>query len=461
MGINYAFILPHPPILVPEIGKGEENKARKTKEGFEEIGKLIGKIKPDTIIISSPHSTMYSDYINISIGRKAKGDFSNFRAGNIKFEVEYDEEIIRKIIEKSKEKKIPAGDLGIQGDELDHGVMVPLYYIDKYYKDYKLVRIGISGLSLKTHYDLGKIIQEITEKEQKNIVYIASGDLSHKLLEEGPYGFAKEGPIFDKEIGEAIESGNFLKFFQFAPDFLEDAAECGLRSFVIMAGVLDSKKIDSKLLSLEGPFGVGYATGYFKVVGEDENRKFDILYEEENKKKLIYIKEKEDSWVKLARYSLEYYIKNNKRVTLPKDLPEELTNSKAGTFVTLYKSGQLRGCIGTIEPTKDSLAEEIIDNAISSGTRDSRFPVVKEDELEDLVYSVDVLLPAEKIHSKDLLDPKKYGVIVTSGRKRGLLLPNIAGVNDIEYQLKIAKQKAGISEYEDYEIERFEVIRHQ
>ena len=461
MGIKYAFILPHPPILVPGIGKGEENKARKTIEGFEEIGKIIGEIKPETIIISSPHSAIYSDYINISTGKKAKGDFGNFRAGNIKIEVEYDEDIVEKIIKKAKEIKIPAGNLGIQGDELDHGVMVPLYYINKYYKDYKLVRMGISGLPLKTHYELGKVIQNIAENEQKNIVYIASGDLSHKLLEEGPYGFAKEGPVFDKEIGEAIENGDFLKFFQFTPDFLEDAAECGLRSFVIMAGVLDSKKIESKLLSLEGPFGVGYATGYFKVVGEDNSRKFHILYDDYEKKKLKEIKEKEDSWVQLARHSLEYYIKNKKKSTVPKDLPEELTNTRAGAFVTLYKNGQLRGCIGTIEPTKNTLAEEIIDNAISSGTRDSRFPVVKEDELKDLVYSVDVLLPAEKIYSKDLLDPKKYGVIVTSGGKRGLLLPNIAGVNDIEYQLKIARQKAGINEYEDYEIERFEVVRHQ
>lgn len=461
MTIENTFILPHPPLIIPDIGKGEERRIQSTIDGFERIGKTIGEIKPETIIVISPHASMYGDYINISTGENAYGDFSDFHTENVKFNVDYDEEFVRNICEITEKENFPAGVLGVQDDVLDHGVMVPLYFINKYYRDYKVVRIGISGLSLTMHYVFGKILQEVSKKLSRNTVIIASGDLSHKLLEEGPYGFAKEGPVFDRIVGEVIETGNFLKLFQFDSDFLEEVAECGLRSFVIMAGALDEKSVESKLYSIEGPFGVGYATGSFKVIGKDKNRKFDKVYLEEEQKRVEGIRRKEDPYVSLARYSLEYYIKNNGYARLPKDLPKEMLENKAGVFVTLYKYGQLRGCIGTIEGTKDSIAEEILENAISSGTRDSRFPRVEEYELDELEYSVDILGEAEEINSLEELDPKNYGLIVTSGRKRGLLLPNIPTVNTPEEQLKIVRQKAGVYAYEDQVLERFKVVRHR
>ena len=123
--------------------------------------------------------------------------------------------------------------------------------------------------------------------------------------------------------------------------------------------------------------------------------------------------------------------------------------------------GSLRGCIGTISPTTSSIADEIIRNAISAGTEDPRFPPVTEDELSRLEYSVDVLGKAEKIESMDELDPLRYGVIVSKGHRRGLLLPNLEGVETAEKQISIALRKAGISPNEDYQLERFEVVRHK
>ncbi|QQK08876.1 AmmeMemoRadiSam system protein A [Miniphocaeibacter halophilus] len=461
MTIKNTFILAHPPIIVPEVGKGEERKARKTIEGFEKVAKIIASIKPETIILSSPHATPYADYINISSGEFGEGSFWNFRVPEVKMKIPYDNELVKKISELAEEKNIPAGTLGEQDDELDHGVLVPLYYINKYYKDYKLVRIGLSGLSLTKHYEFGKIVQKASEELSRKSVYIASGDLSHKLLPEGPYGFAPEGPVYDKKIGEIIETADFSKLFEFSPDFIEKAADCGLRSFVIMAGVLDSKEVKSQLFSLEGPYGVGYATGQFEVIGENNNRKFDKIYEEKEIDRVKDLRKDSDPWVELARKSLETYIRTNEKLKLPTNLPEEMTNTKAGVFVTIYKHGQLRGCIGTIEPVKDSVAEEILENAISSGTRDPRFPRVEESELNELVYSVDVLGEAEPISSLDELDTSKYGLIVTSGVKRGLLLPNIEGVDTPEEQLKIVRRKAGIYPHDKQTLERFKVVRHK
>ena len=134
---------------------------------------------------------------------------------------------------------------------------------------------------------------------------------------------------------------------------------------------------------------------------------------------------------------------------------------KAGVCVTLKKHGNLRGCIGTIAPVTGSIAEEILKNAVSSCSEDPRFDRVETDELDDLVYSVDILSSAEPIDSLDKLDVRRYGVIVSYGYKRGLLLPNLVGVDTVEQQIQIALQKAGISRTEKYALERFEVVRHQ
>ena len=133
---------------------------------------------------------------------------------------------------------------------------------------------------------------------------------------------------------------------------------------------------------------------------------------------------------------------------------------RAGVFVSIKKEGRLRGCIGTIQPAQDSVAEEIMENAVSAAVRDSRFSPVQPEELEKLIISVDVLGDTEEIDSPDKLDVRRYGVVVTKGYKKGLLLPNLDGVDTVEEQIAIAKQKAGIGERAQVRLERFEVVRH-
>jgi AmmeMemoRadiSam system protein A len=404
---------------------------------------------------------MYSDYFHISPGKLAKGNFGRFHAQNVSFQVEYDEDFTEALESCAEREGLEAGTLGEKDPELDHGTMVPLYFINEYLKDYKLVRIGLSGLSLPDHYHLGRCIEKTANKLGRRIVFVASGDLSHKLKEDGPYGFSEEGVRFDKEVTEAMKEGNFLHFLELAPDFCEAAAECGLRSFVILSGALSGKEVTSDLLSYEGTFGVGYAVCEFKVTGTSEKRHFDQIFTQKQKELAKEHQKNEDAYVHLARISLETYITTAEHTKLPENLPEELTNRKAGVFVSLKKHGSLRGCIGTIAPVTESVAKEILRNAVSSGTEDPRFPPITEDELDELVYSVDVLAEAEPIQYMTDLDVEKYGVIVTSGRKRGLLLPNLEGVDTVEQQVSIAKKKAGIYDNESFTMERFEVVRHK
>lgn len=460
MSIVAAFMVPHPPMIVPAVGKGSEKQVEKTIRAYEKVADEIAALKPQTIIISSPHSISYSDYFHISPGAKAIGSFAEFRAPEVKFELEYDQELVNLIAQKAEDKGFPAGTLGEKKTELDHGTMVPLWFITKKYRDFKLVRTGLSGFDLLKHYEYGMMIRDAVEDLNRRVVYVASGDLSHKLQEYGPYGFAEEGPVYDERIMDVCSGARFGELFDFDENFCEKAAECGHKSFVIMAGALDGVVIEAKQYSHEDVTGVGYGICSFMPKGKDEARHFlsDRLNHEE--KALEDKREKSDAYVKLARASAEYYVKNGKVMEVPDWVPDEILNAKAGAFVSVHKFGALRGCIGTILPTKDNLAQEIIRNAVSAVSEDPRFEAVEPGELKWLEINVDVLSEPEKIKSKDELDVKKYGVIVQSGYKRGLLLPDLDGVDTVDQQVSIAMRKGGISPGDKIELLRFEVVRH-
>lgn len=461
MAVKGAVMVPHPPLIIPDVGRGQEKAIQATIDAYHKAAKKIASWKPDTVVVLSPHSIMYADYFHISPGTGARGDFGQFRAPQVKIQVQYDTELVEALSQEAEAREIPAGTMGERDSRLDHATMIPLWFLNHYYTDYKTVRIGLSGLPLSQHYMLGQCIQKAAELCGRNIVVIGSGDLSHKLKEDGPYGFQKEGPEYDSRIMEVMGAAAFDQLFDFTEEFCDKAAECGHHSFVIMAGTLDRLAVKTKKLSHEGTFGVGYGVCTFEVEGRAPERNFLRQYEEKIAEEAKRRKESEDAYVRLARQTIEAYIGERKQISIPRDLPEEMYESRAGVFVSLKEEGRLRGCIGTITPVQKNIAEEIIANAISASTKDPRFHPVQPDELDKLVYSVDVLGTPEAITSPDELDVKRYGVIVTKGRKRGLLLPNLDGVDTVEDQITIAKQKAGISTYDDaVQLERFEVVRH-
>ena len=171
--------------------------------------------------------------------------------------------------------------------------------------------------------------------------------------------------------------------------------------------------------------------------------------------------QQEDAYIQLARQAVEAHVRTGKLLPVPAGLPEEMYQDRAGVFVSIKEDGQLRGCIGTLQAVQPSIAEEIIHNAVSSSSRDPRFPPIRSGELDRLIISVDVLGPMEEIDTPDKLDVRRYGVVVSKGYRRGLLLPNLEGVDTVEAQIAIARQKAGIGEEEKVQLERSEVIRHE
>ena len=430
--------------------------------------------KPDVIVVTSPHAPLFRDGFHVTTDAELSGSMAQFRAPRCRIDASCDTELAREIVRLAKEARIPVVGSERYRDAMDHGTFVPLYFVREAWHESNanaqtdlpcpIVRIGLSGLSPNMHRALGGIIAQAAEALGRNVGFIASGDLSHKLRQDGPYGYAPEGPVFDERIGEIFEAGDLDELFAFDEDFCEAAAECGLRSFQIMAGALDGMPLETRMLSNEGPFGVGYgvATCFPREdatlgdggadVGADAGAPAgdasDWLGDA-------------DPHVALARLSVETFVNTHERAKMPDGVPAELLERRAGVFVSLHKHGQLRGCIGTISATTGCIADEILQNGISACSQDPRFNPVRPDELDFLDYSVDVLGDAEPIDSPDELDPVRFGVIVTKGWKRGLLLPNLEGVDTVERQLSIAKQKAGINPQDNnVRLERFEVVRH-
>jgi AmmeMemoRadiSam system protein A/AmmeMemoRadiSam system protein B len=461
MAVIIAAVVPHPPIILPEIGLGQEREIRQTTEAYREVAKRIRKAKPETLVILSPHATSYADYFHISPGKKARGDFRRFGAKQVEVTAFYDEEFVTALEKNAKRAGVPAGTKGEQDATLDHGTMIPLTFLAERELPCSIVRIGLSGLDPAAHYRLGKCIKKTAEELNRDIAVVASGDLSHKLLESGPYGYAEQGPEFDRFATAALEKGDFLSLLTMDLNLSEAAAECGLGAFRILAGALDQTAVASELLSYQGPFGVGYAVATFLPQREDQERAFDVTYQRAERARISAAREREDAYTRLARQTIESFVKTGEALPLPDDMPTELTQMRAGVFVSLKIAGKLRGCIGTVSAATGSIAEEIRKNAVSACSEDPRFEPVRAEELERIQYSVDVLGKTERVDAVDQLDAKRYGVVVISGYRKGLLLPNLDGVDTVEEQIKIAKRKAGIPEGERCRMERFEVVRHQ
>ncbi len=461
MSIAAAYVVPHPPLIIPSVGKGQESAISSTIHAYQEIAERCAQRNPDTVVIVSPHAPAFANCFHVSTDPELEGSMAQFGAPQTKLSVKSDLAFVQSLASTAAQEKLPLVGSDPGDAVLDHATFVPLWFLQEAGCQAPVVRIGLSGLSPEEHKHLGKLIAQTAHHLDRRVVFVASGDLSHKLKADGPYGLAPEGAVFDREVTNILDAGDLAGLFTFDPLFLRKAAECGLGSFQIMAGALEGLPITHELMSYEGPFGVGYAVAAFESLDEATKTPLD---------RQAYVADVEnapansaavDPYVALARASVEHFVTTGSKLVLPENLPPELTDKQAGVFVSLHEFGQLRGCIGTIQPVTGSVGEEIIRNGISAATQDPRFPAVSASELGDLSYSVDVLYPPMPIDSPDELDPTRYGVIVTKGYKRGLLLPNLDGIDSVDQQLAIAKQKAGIDPHDtEVELERFEVVRH-
>lgn len=476
-------IASHPPVIIPEIGGGRELMAEKTVRGMRDLALKVAEIKPKVIVCITPHGNVFQDGVSVVYETKMEGDMAEFGAPDVRLEKRCDMGLLEEMNRRFAQSECQSIFLNQKTAEefdierkLDHGCMVPLYYIEKYYQDYKLVHITIGELSLIELFRTGRVLREAIEAYGKDAMILASADLSHCLKDEGAYRFNAMGPVFDEKITQGLEKKEYYSILTLSPKIYEPAGQCGLRPIVMALGATDSIKTHARLFSYEGPFGVGYLNAFIDFALEEKdpiNESLITRYEQDMVRQHEERLKAEDAYLALARLTIDKWVEEGRKLNWKQYLdtvedPEAKTaleNQQAGVFVSIYKAGELRGCMGTSQPVTENIAEEIVRNAIEACAYDPRFLPVEPQELYQLEISVDILGKPEYIEDVGELDPQHYGIIVEKGVNRALLLPNLAGIDTVGQQIEVAKEKAGIIDMEDdlerLIIERFEVEHHQ
>ncbi|MFN2530005.1 MAG: AmmeMemoRadiSam system protein A [Pyrinomonadaceae bacterium] len=438
--IVFAGIAPHPPIMVPEVGRSAIPQVQNSISGMMELARRVIDADVETVVLISPHAPLEFDVFIAYGDDRVYGDFANFNAAETHFEIEVDHEMLHAITTSAATSKYEV--LPITDVKLDHGTAVPLYFLLKQGWRGRVVALGYCFLSNEDHLGFGACIKNAAEAVNRRIAFVASGDLSHRLKPHAPAGYNAGAYLFDEQVVDAIEANEPERIAHIDPNLRKLAGECGYRSMLVAIGVTRDLAMNCEVINYEAPFGVGYLVAQLVNVRSDSSVDDGATLP------------------MLAREAVEAFVRDGKQLESPAYSGVLLT-TRAPCFVSLKTSdGDLRGCIGTVEPLRETLAEEIVANAINAATHDPRFLPVREDELPTLHYSVDVLLPAEPAEMEHL-DPKIYGVIVedVGGTKRGLLLPDIIGVETAEQQVQIAARKAGIIPGTRLKILRFKVQR--
>lgn len=455
----YTALVPHPPLLIPDVGGEEIGRVRATHAAMEQVAADLTALNPETVVIISPHGPVFRDAIAVHMLDAIQGDFRAFGAGEVTFDVPIDRDLAALVIDSARQRNLSVAPVTEEwakewrAERLDHGTMVPLYFVQRAGWQGKVLPIAMGMLPPVQLYAFGQALQEAIDRSDRRIAVLASGDLSHRLTPDAPAGYNPDAHQFDREVVEALGRGDLGHLFRLDHELCEKAGECGLRPLMMLAGTLDGIHVHPTVLSYEGPFGVGYAVVPMLPGAEDATRRLREGLEKSRREKVERRREQAHPLVKLAQSALEHYVETGLELDFSAGAPHEGTASvqlpaglpeRAGVFVSLKMDGELRGCMGTTEPTEPSLALEVVKNAIMAGTGDPRFGPVEEEELPYLDYSVDVLFPAEACTVADL-DPARYGVIVRKGRHTGLLLPDLPGVDTVDEQVSIATQKAGLA----------------
>lgn len=467
----FGVIAPHPPIFLRDVGGQERHAADASLTALAGIAADLEAFDPQTIVVMSPHAPAFADAFAIDGSPEFEGSMERF-GDRSSYVWAGDPELARAIMHELTEVGLPVidrnRDARLGAGDLDHGVIVPLSLVDPCHER-RIVVISLSDLDYDSHRRLGTAVRTAVTSLDRRAVFLASGDLSHRLTPEANAGYSPRARELDAAIVGRVEQGRLAALMHLDPRLIEAGGECGLRSIIAVGGYCCEDPAPARLLSYEGPWGVGYLTalvGRAAVdlhlrthAGTDEARySLDERPEcgSSSSEEVHFADESEI--VRLARTAITAYL-TGEGADAEARLADATLPTRAGTFISLHRHGELRGCIGTIEPTKDALAHEVVANAIEAAVNDPRFEPMDASELFDLDVKVDVLHEPEPATPTDL-DPAVYGVIVTSGRRRGLLLPDLEGVDDVQTQLAIALRKAGISPDEQYMIERFKVDRY-
>jgi AmmeMemoRadiSam system protein A len=425
-GIVAGAMVAHPPVLIPEVGGRDSQRVVATANALHALDAALAEVPADLVILASPHSTASTVHVFVRRSPVAGGNLSRFRAPQIAVEARVDLEIAERLVAEGSSSGFPLA--WSTNSDLDHGVVVPIYFLKRATRTKPFIFLGISGWPLRQFLDFGAWLHG--RLADRSALFIASGDLSHRLQHGAPAGFDPAGKKFDETVITALRNQQWERIESLDPDLIEAAGECGLKPLAILLGAARSAGLASRVLNYEGPFGVGYPVVYFGTAPAG----LDVR--------------------DLALRAIERYLSHGDFIE-PGEPVHDLLREPSAVFVTLRKRGEMRGCVGSLHPTQPTAAHEVVHYAVAAAVRDPRFSPVTPDEVKELSVRVQLLAPPEPVSSADELDPKEFGVIVRSGNRQGLLLPALADIATPEQQIAAACDKAGISRYSPLEILRF------
>jgi AmmeMemoRadiSam system protein A len=439
--VVFAGLSPHPPVIIPDIGGERLGQVSKTVEGLRQVMQRLVASHPDAVVIISPHAPRDPKSFSAYTGLRLKGDFAAFHAPHIELDLPNHVILLSRI-------SILCVDAGLSmwmipgGRRLDHGALVPLYFLVEAGWRSPLVVLGLPFNLKVDHVRFGECIAEAARQLNGRVAIVASGDMSHRLTPDGPYEYHPRAHVYDDQVVAAIATGAVNDLLSIDPTLRDLAAEDTYQSLLVALGATGRQFHNPKVCSYEGPFGVGYLTAVLADFTEDDSR---AQNPDRADAEMINQPDTGEKAIQLARCSVEMLLTNQSYMTPPQPLSDKLAE-RAGVFVCIKRrNGELRGCVGTVTPTRKNIAEEIIYNAVAAATQDSRFAPVQPDEIGDLIFSVDILSPLEPVSSLTELDPKHYGLMVESDDgQRGLLLPNLVGIDTAEQQVTLAMRKADL-----------------
>lgn len=447
-GIVFAGLMPHAPILVAGVGRGECARADRTIQAMAVGARHALAARADTIVVISPHSPRHSGAYGIWRTLRLRGTFADFGAADVTVDLPNDLALADRLGAELEARSVRAW--WIPEERLDHGALVPLWFLVQAGWIGRTVVLGLDAEPDRARGDVGRAIAAAAEGLDRRVALIASGDMSHRLRPSSPCGFDPAGRRFDERFVAALESPSSDAVTRIGTDLSDAAAEDVVAPVEIALAAVAAAASGRLVLSYEGPFGVGYGVA--------------ILYERGPAGGEVAVKPEPGELPariaacgdlpRVARAAVAARLQGGTEA--PPGVRAGKLRQRGGVFVTIRtETGELRGCQGAPVALNDVVADTW-HHAIHAALHDPRFPPVAEEELPRLRFSVSLLGALETVGNVAELDPATYGILVTAwDGRRGLLLPGIAGVTTAGEQIAIAREKGGIGPTVPVAIERF------
>jgi MEMO1 family protein len=437
MSIGCAALMCHAPIVVPPIAGSRAADCKTTTRAMGELARTLLAHEPELIVLVSPHAPRRPHSWGLVHAPRLTGSFERFGHPELSYVFDGDADAAACLAREAAMLGLETHQ--IDGRGLDHGALVPLHFVHEAGYAGPILLVALPFPGTETEQTFGEAVANASRQLGKRWALLASGDMSHRLSRDAPAGFDPAGRAFDHRFVAHLRRGDIGAAVSIDAQRAELAAEDVLQSTEVALGAVGEPH-GTQVLSYEGPFGVGYCEALLhtdRVLPEPLTQAPPTLLAE---LALSAIR------AELLGQPLE-----------PAALPAPWTVPRP-VFVTLRSpNGELRGCIGRVDPVQATLAAEVADCAVSAATRDYRMAPVELGELDTLRVEVSLLSTPEPVAGVEDLDPQRYGVIVSKGARRGVLLPNVEGIDSAEEQLRVALHKGGIAASEAHRIERFTV----